>query len=201
MPGSIRENNTDLRQFVIDNQIRTVLDVGPGRGTYAHVLDGLGLSMDAVEIWRPYIRRYDLTRIYRRVLHKDIREHNVFAYDLVLFGDVLEHMPHLDSTMVWDTAKRQARFVMMSVPIIHYPQEASHGNPYEKHVQEHLTPETVRAHYGPFVLDRVYAVTGTFIAAGEAGHHNDDPISEYRDAVGDGVSGNPDSWEWLGMDR
>src|SRR6185503_14037275 len=128
--------------------------------TYAHVLAGLALTMDAVEIWRPYIRRYDLHRLYRRVLHKDIREHNIFAYDLVIFGDVLEHMTRLEALACWLKARQQARYVMMSVPIIHYPQGASHGNPYEEHVQDHLTPEMIRDDYGPFVADWCYETTG-----------------------------------------
>jgi hypothetical protein len=170
MPGSVRENDTDLREFVLKHSIRTVLDVGPGRGTYSKVLRGLMLTIDAVEIWRPYIRRYDLPRQYRKVIHGDIRDEPIYGgeYDLVIFGDVLEHMTRLEALDCWQRARLAARYVMMSVPIIHYPQRASHGNPYEEHVQEHLTPDIIRDDYGPFVEDWTYEVTGTFIAEGAA---------------------------------
>lgn len=176
MPGSIRENDDDLRAFVYEHRITTVLDVGPGRGTYSRVLAGMTQQMDAVEVWRPYIRKYALFSKYRRVMCADVRDWHKFAYDLVIFGDVLEHMSAADALTVWSRACTQARFVMMSVPIIHYPQGASHGNPYEEHVQEHLTPEAIRADYGPFVLDKCYEVTGTFIRAGDA-HSGDQPVS------------------------
>jgi SAM-dependent methyltransferase len=173
VPGSIRENDDDLRAFVSRNGITSVLDVGPGRGTYARVLAPLGagprISMDAVEVWEPYVSRYNLRAKYRRVMVADIRDWHKFTYDLVIFGDVLEHMPREHSVLVWSKARQQARFVMMSVPIIHYPQSESHGNPYEVHVQEHLTPDEIRADYGPFVEDWCYETTGTFIAAGGAG--------------------------------
>lgn len=172
MPGSIRENDDDLREFVSRNGISTVLDVGPGRGTYARVLAPLSLTMDAVEIWQPYIARYQLRSKYRIVTVRDIRKWRKFDYDLVIFGDVLEHMTRAEALVVWARAKSQARWVMMSVPIIHYPQEASHGNPHEEHVQEHMQPADIRADYGPFVADWTYEVTGTFIAEGhsETGH-------------------------------
>jgi hypothetical protein len=66
----------------------------------------------------------------------------------------------------WNRARQTAKYVMMSVPIIHYPQGPEKGNPHEVHVQEHLTPNMIRDDYGPFVADWCYKVTGTFIAEG-----------------------------------
>lgn len=163
MPGSRRENDADVREFIATHNIKTVLDVGPGRGTYARVLDGLDLEMDCVEIWGRYLTRYQLDTKYRHAWVHDVRQWADFDYDLVIFGDVLEHMTRDQSLEVWRRCGLQARYGMISVPIVHYPQGESHGNPYEAHVQEHVHATDVRVDYGPFILDREYQVTGTFI--------------------------------------
>jgi predicted TPR repeat methyltransferase len=163
MPGSARENDADVRAFAAEHEITTVLDVGPGIGTYADLLDDLVPVIDAVEVWQPYIAEFDLPGKYRRVIHGDVRAHAEFDYDLIVFGDVLEHMSRDDALTVWKTAGQAARYGLISVPIVHYPQDAWGGNPHEAHVQEDLIPDDIRADYGPFVFERLYEVTGTFI--------------------------------------
>jgi len=163
MPGSARENDADVKAFVQLYGVNTVLDVGPGKGTYSRVLKNHGLTMDCVEIWEPYVQHYGLCKKYRTVTIGDIRDHDNFDYDLVIFGDVLEHMSREDALKVWERASRDAHYGLISVPIIHYPQGETFGNPYEEHIQDHLHPEEIRKDYGPFILDRCYEVTGTFI--------------------------------------
>lgn len=163
MPGSRRENDADLNTFIQDHDIVTVLDVGPGRGTYARLLKPHGLIIDCVEIFPPYVDRYKLHDQYRHVTIGDARTHDTFDYDLVIFGDVLEHMSRDDSTALWQRASQEAQWGLISIPIICYPQGASHGNPYEAHIQEHVTPAMVRDDYGPFNIEHLYETTGTFI--------------------------------------
>lgn len=164
MPGSIRENDEDVQQFALANRIERVLDVGPGKGTYSRLLRKLVQRIEAVEIWMPYVERFDLLSQYDLVHIADIRDWGGWEeYDLVVFGDVLEHMTAESAQEVWAKAGAHSRYTLMSVPVIHYPQGESHGNPYEAHVQEHLQPEAIRRDYGPFILDKVYRKTGTFI--------------------------------------
>jgi hypothetical protein len=167
MPGSARENDADVIEFVETHHIDRVLDVGAGSGTYGKLLSGMGLVIDAIEVWTPYVNDYHLTSIYSSVTIIDARSLHPWLfsqYDLVIFGDVLEHMSREDSIAVWDAAK-DARYRMLSVPIIHYPQGAEFNNPYEVHVQEHMTPEQIREDFGPFVFEKEYEVTGTYIKA------------------------------------
>ena len=168
MPGSIRENDVDVVTFVVDNDIKTVLDIGAGKGTYGHLLRPHVERIDAVEIWEPYVEQFGLKKIYDSVVIDDFRNWPDYAltgrkWDLIVFGDVLEHMAKEESLRVWTHASHMARFGLISVPIIHYPQGAEFGNPYEVHVQEHLHPADLRRDYGPFVFDCEYEVTGTFI--------------------------------------
>lgn len=165
MPGSVRENDADVIAFVKEHDIKTVLDVGAGKGTYSDMLKPYIDRIDAVEIWEPYIEQFNLHTKYDNVINADIREYSSWwfeNYDLVIFGDILEHMTQRESLFVWHKASA-AMYGLISVPIIHYPQGAEFGNPYEEHVQEHMRPDEIRKFYGPFIFEREYEVTGTFI--------------------------------------
>jgi hypothetical protein len=166
MPYSSRENDDFVFNFVHNNNIRWVLDIGPGAGKYYDILNPIVDGIDAVEVWEPYIERFDLKSKYGFIYNRDFAGMHPLDfghYDLVIFGDVLEHMDREDSIYAWDLAKRIAKWGIISVPIIHYPQGESDGNPYEVHVQEHLTPEEIRETYGPFKHEALYDITGTFI--------------------------------------
>lgn len=166
MPSSVRENDDFVRGFVINNNIRSILDVGAGSGTYSIMLADLVPILHAVEVWTPYITEYRLTDKYHMVHNKDIRDMTTLdlgRYDMVVFGDVMEHMTHDEAQYAWLLASKVANFGLISVPVIHYPQGAEFGNPYEEHVQEHMHPEDIRRDFGPFEAEAVYSITGTFI--------------------------------------
>lgn len=165
MPGSVRENDEFVKRIVME-EIRpdSILDVGPGQGTYSDLLSPLcdTWEFDAIEVWLPYVKEFELDSKYDFVWVRDVRKHNDFDYDLVIFGDVLEHMTLADAKAVWEKAGEEAGWGMISVPIIHYPQGAEHGNPYEVHVQDHLSVEDIEEHFGPFEFQETYEVTATF---------------------------------------
>lgn len=164
MPGSVRENDEFVRQWVLDNNVKEVLDMGAGKGTYSDLLIDIVDHIDAVEVWTPYIAEFELEKKYDYVYNEDIRTFvPVNDYDLVIFGDVLEHMTEDEAVAVWERMPAHAKAGLISVPIIHYPQGAEFNNPFEVHVQEHLTPEHVERTYGPFDAVAVYEITGTFI--------------------------------------
>lgn len=123
----------------------TILDVGAGSGTYADALieDSIRANIDAVEVWKPYISEYNLSKKYRVVYEKDIRDHQDFNYDIVIFGDILEHMSEEDALNVWNRVSKQARYAVIAIPIIHYHQPAINGNPYEEHITEDWNSEKV----------------------------------------------------------
>ena len=146
MPFSSDEN----REYVLDivsNIIcpDSILDVGAGSGTYSDLLRKTidPMRFDAIEVWDPYIRQFDLTKKYDHVYQVDVREFHLFRYDLVIFGDVLEHMSLEQAKDVWGRAAQQAAWGMISSPIVHYPQGAMFDNPFEVHVQDHLTADQI----------------------------------------------------------
>lgn len=167
MPGSVRENDIDVINFVKENEIKQVIDVGAGRGTYSDLLREHVDNIDGIEVWEPYIKEFGLVYKYCNLYEGDAREFSaddLGKYDISIFGDVLEHMSAEDSVALWNEHKKVSKFGLVSVPIIHYPQGAEFGNPYEVHVQDHLTPDKVRELFGPFEFEEVYEITGTFIA-------------------------------------
>lgn len=122
-----------------------ILDVGAGSGTYADALTNAGYSntIDAVEAWQPYIDKFYLKKKYRKIFNQDIRIFKYFDYDVVIFGDILEHMSKEEALEVWDRVSKQADYALISIPIIHYHQGAIDGNPYEVHVKDDWTHEEV----------------------------------------------------------
>lgn len=167
MPYSSRESDAFVIDFVWRNQIFNVLDVGAGAGKYYDLLGPHLACIDGIEVWEPYIHQFNLRDKYDNLYFGDARAlvstMTEGRYDMVLFGDVLEHMPKEDALTLWQESARVATWGLISVPIIHFPQGAEYGNPYEVHVQDHLHPEDIRRDYGPFEREAIYEVTGVFI--------------------------------------
>ena len=123
----------------------TCLDVGACDGKWFGLL-GDHLRMDAVEIFEPNIAYHRLRDKYRRVLNCDICDYEYRWYDLVIFGDVLEHLTVADAQMVLAYARKHCRDYVIGVPF-EWPQGAIYNNPYEAHIQDDLTPELFDKRY------------------------------------------------------
>ena len=106
--------------------------------------------MDAVEIYKPNIEKNRLEEKYRKVWCCDIADFEYKCnYDLILFGDILEHLPVEKAQQVVEVAKTKAKEIIISVPFL-YPQDAWGGNQWEYHYQEDLTPENFDERYPGF---------------------------------------------------
>lgn len=166
MPISSGEGKLDFTNFIQKYQPTSVLDVGAGKGTYgilARICKEYD-KLDAIEVWEPYIKDYNLQEVYSNVYQEDVRKWDNFDYDLVIFGDVLEHMTKEEALQVWDRASSQARFAVISIPIIHYPQGHIHGNPYEEHVKDNWTSLEVLNTFSHIYKFEQYNTIGTFFA-------------------------------------
>lgn len=126
----------------------TCLDVGPCDGKWADMLRD-HLTMDAVEIFRPNIEEHGLKNKYRNVICGDIADQELEWYDLIIFGDVIEHMTVEKAQKVLRYAKKHCRDMIVSVPWL-LEQDAIYGNPWEVHVQADLTEEIFRKRYEGF---------------------------------------------------
>lgn len=127
------------RHFPVESSI---LDVGAGSGTWRKLLPEYS-NMDALEIFEPYLEQL---RGYRRVICADVRKYEYEPYDLIVFGDVLEHMSVRDAREVLEYALPRCRDLIVAVPYL-YRQGACNGNLYEAHVQDDLTPRIFAERY------------------------------------------------------
>ncbi len=170
MPWSAEENKPWIIEQMLELDPLSVLDVGAGAGVYGRLVrQSLPnvTKLDAVEIWTPYVSRFGLDKIYDEVFLDDIRIRSFppSSYDVVIMGDVLEHMTKLQATLVWNHMLGVAnKAVIMSVPIIHYPQGHAEGNPYEEHVKDDWTAGEVLDSFMGITDYNTFDVTGVFIA-------------------------------------
>lgn len=167
MPYSDPANKPYTLDIIRDIQPATVLDVGAGAGVYADLLRaefGTSVHITGVEPWLPYYDRFGLLGKYDAMSLRDARFITHWGYDLVLFGDVLEHMGKGDAIAMWDRASEQARWGIISIPIIHYPQGHEEGNPYEQHVKEDWSVDEVLESFHGITLHAEFGVTMVAVA-------------------------------------
>lgn len=148
-----------------------VLDIGAGSGTYAdlyrqHPLHGC--TWHAVEIWEPYVEKYQLKRKYNKVfIASALDVLNEFQgnpwYGVAFAGDVLEHMTVDQARDTVRLLRSVARVVIVSIPIGHYPQDEYDGNPYEKHVKDDWTHDEVIAAFGEPTLHHLEREIGVYV--------------------------------------
>ena len=135
MPSSNLEGK-DLIKDWFDKQtnIKTIVDLGPGEGTYPKLLGMTRYIWKAVEIWAPYIKRYTLDEIYDEIRVGDIRYTELPEGDCCIAGDVLEHLSK--EAMIKTFKKIDSRFshVVLSIPINHECKDVYEGNWFEKHL-------------------------------------------------------------------
>jgi hypothetical protein len=137
MPVSSTQGKDWLTERIVALAPRSVLDVGPGSGTYAKLLRPLlpESRWIGIEAWRPYVEKYDLRFWYHALIIDDVTFLDLLPrVDVVILGDVLEHLTHENALKLWARARAAARRgVFLSLPIVEYPQGPVGGNPFEIH--------------------------------------------------------------------
>lgn len=167
MPWSADEN----RDWILKNiEIHdTVLDIGAGAGIWSDLLRGSVSKIDAVEIFEPYIERFGLQNKYDKIYLGDFKELALptNVYSVVILGDVLEHFILEDAMLVWAKARQlvgENGFVLLSTPIIDFPQGEEEGNIHEAHLSAFSMMELLEL---PGVFDgQAGEIIGSVIASG-----------------------------------
>lgn len=152
MPTSDAEGKDWSLNLFQRHQPKTVTDIGPGEGTYAKLLRPAyqGVWWTAIEIHKPYITKYRLRGtktkpgLYDEVHNLDAREApaHLWHRDLVIAGDVLEHMPREDAIALLHAIAEGpddnvgAGHILISVPIVDSQQGEVDGNEHEAHVHQ-----------------------------------------------------------------
>lgn len=125
-----------------------ILDVGACDGKYRRTLNDYP-NMDAVEVFPPNAKA--IQSMYREVFCENIVGLKLKKYDLIIFGDVIEHLTVEDAKKVLRYAKTRCKDMIVAVPFL-YPQGPIYGNPYEEHLQPDLTHEIFMKRYPGFAV-------------------------------------------------
>ncbi len=152
MPVSTSVHISHCLQLIINLRPKTILDVGCGFGLWGFLCreyldvaetrvwpDKWDMRIDGIEYFEPYIldhQRY----LYDSIQIGDIRDlaPQVDEYDLIITGDVIEHMDKPEAEDVLDTLHAKAKMAMLvNIPIgTGWDHPICHGNPAELHRSE-----------------------------------------------------------------
>ena len=173
MSVSSKEGKAWSMKWIKENKhkIKRVLDVGAGAGLYPkYIKHKHKMLTDAewigVEIWEPFIEKYNLNNLYNKVINTDIREFNFEEhgeFDLCIFGDVLEHMTKTECIRVVTKALDHCKRILISIPIVHYPQGMSEENPYEAHIKDDWSDQEVKETFSNILDSAQDKIIGVYI--------------------------------------
>ncbi len=180
MPSSSGEGKLLFREWMTVFKPATILDVGVGAGIYGMIAREVSPEshLTALEVYEPYVETYKLKEKYNKVVVEDVRTFclHMDNYDLIIFGDVLEHLPKEVAIWVWKEMKVHAKFLWLSLPIkvvgrawsLGYYNQSPHEyavNSQEKHLYDWEYDE-VLIELGPFLWAAPYKTVGSFCAEG-----------------------------------
>lgn len=113
-----------------------ILDVGPGEGKWVSLARQPGQYWTGLEIFPRYVVDYGLHEKYDRIVVDDVRSSAdlLRENEFIIFGDVLEHLERDEAQGIVDYVRSQGRGMLVTGPIIHFPQGEWEGNVHETHL-------------------------------------------------------------------
>lgn len=118
--------------------LRTALDIGPGRGKYGQMVRELrpGVHLTAMEVDGDYVERFGLRSLYDHVRVAPayrLLESPDAEWDIVFLGDVIEHMPKSQGLDVLHYLVYRTRYLWAQFPL-RYRQGSLAGHASEAHM-------------------------------------------------------------------
>ena len=138
----------EVKEYLINNfdKKAKILDVGAGCGTYYNLLSDYFNYIDAVEVFKPNIDNYNLKNKYHKVYNIDIKDFKYPEYDIIIFGDIIEHLEVKEAQEVLKYAYNHCKEMIVAIPY-ELEQGIEENNIYEIHKQADLTPSNVLERY------------------------------------------------------
>lgn len=139
---------------ILSQPNQTVLDVGAGEGKWGKLLRGKVERIDGIEVWKPYIGRYQLHKLYDSLYNVDLREFTFDKkYTTVILGDVLEHLSKDQAISFIDKLKANVERIFLTIPVTVCIQDGNAiGNPFETH-HYHWSDKEIRYDLGFTILN------------------------------------------------
>lgn len=124
----------------------SIMDVGCGFGKYGFLArenlevrherydrEDWKVRIDCLEIFPRYITEMH-KYIYDNIIMVDIRKYDVKGYDLVILGDIIEHLNKEDAVALIDRLYENNLNILISTPDGFMEQGEFLGNPHEEHL-------------------------------------------------------------------
>jgi hypothetical protein len=169
MPGSSPVLDTDIVSIIKRISPSTVFDVGVGAGKYGEILKEIFPSsiVTGCEVDASYLIEFkDKHLFYKNIVIKSIMEivnAEEVEFDLVIFGDVLEHLKGSEIIDVLDYFQYRTKYILCVYPT-GLRQGIWNGHPSERHLSEVKLYEIVnrydvweykKARYESFLMNLV----------------------------------------------
>lgn len=149
MPVSTSIHVSHCLQYIIASQPASVLDVGCGFGLWGFLCrmyldisngrvapDSWRTRIDGVEFFEPYIQTHQRA-LYSSIRIGDIRAlaQSLDPYDLIIAGDVIEHLDKEEGEQTLDILYQKAqKALMVNIPLgSGWDHPEAYGNPQELH--------------------------------------------------------------------
>ena len=146
MPYSYPDFKEDIKKYIYNKYDKNIkiLDVGPGLGTYSILLSDYK-NIDAVEIYEPYVEKYNLKDKYNNVFISNIIDFDFDFYDIIIMGDLIEHLSVKDSQKLLEKIYDKCNEIIVCVPFL--LKQFGLENKHEDHIQDDLTPTIMEKRY------------------------------------------------------
>lgn len=138
MPFSANVFDEKLKTHITKINPKTILDIGSGAGKNGIICRNVlpNSIIESVEPTIEYVEKYELNQKYDKVYNLSVQEyanqHASNQYDLVIFGDVLEHFFRSEAIDYLDYFLYRSKWVIIVWPT-NMPQDDYEGNHFEIH--------------------------------------------------------------------
>ena len=129
-PSSILDVGVGFGRWgILFREFLEIWDGGRYNGNWQRVIDGIEIYPGYIKDYHRYF--YDEIFIENAIEHIEKTEKH---YDLINFGDVIEHFTKDEGSRMLELALRKGRYVLVNIPIgKHWQQEGTQENPFEEH--------------------------------------------------------------------
>lgn len=166
---STDEGKLPVLKYVVENVKKDakILDVGFGAGAYGKLLRSFYyLNIDGLDVYDGHIKEMGLDKIYDNIYIENVLDFDFEYYDLIIMGDVLEHMELESAKKVLSSIIEEDKCFQMIISVPYcYEQNELYGNSYEKHLQPEMDEKYMENHY-PYLklINKVKSASGHTIA-------------------------------------